>query len=260
MSKYIDAEKLSKNEVWRDCVCNPRYEVSSLGRVRNKKRGNILKQNTSLYGYHTVCLSESGRRNGITRTVHRLVANAFIPNPENKREVNHIDGNKKNNNVNNLEWVTTKENINHAIKNGLLTPWEYKHTLVKKEQLVEMHGLRKLGLTYEEIGKIMGICPSAVSYRIKHKSYKYSYNESDFAQWVNVFCEQNKSRYAKHPRRPTYGGVPKRVIKKDMDGNVVERYDSVTAASKANNIARGAVSNNLNGYTKTCGGYKYEYE
>jgi len=72
MNKYIDADKLSENEVWRDCVCNPRYEVSSLGRVRNKKRGNILKQNTSLYGYHTVCLSESGRRMKIFDTKHGL--------------------------------------------------------------------------------------------------------------------------------------------------------------------------------------------
>ena len=260
MRKYIDADKLSENEVWRDCVCNPRYEVSSLGRVRNKKRGNILKQNTSLYGYHTVCLSESGRRNGITRTVHRLIANAFIPNPENKREVNHIDGNKKNNNVNNLEWVTTKENIKHAIKNNLLTPWEYKHTIVKKEQLVEIHGLRRLGLTYEEIGKIMGVCPSAISYRIRHNSYEYIFDKDDFEKDVVAFCELNKDKYKKHPRKPTYGGVRKRVIKKDINGNIVARYASVTEASKANNIAQGAVSNNLNGRTKICGGFKYEYE
>lgn len=258
--KYIDAEKLSSKEIWRDCAINARYEVSSLGRVRNKKRGNLLTQRLSLFGYYTVCLSEHGRKNGKTKPVHRLVALTFIPNPENKREVNHIDGNKKNNNVSNLEWATPKENINHAIKNGLLTPWEYKHTLVKKEQLVKMHGLRRLGLTYKEIGEIMGICPSAVSYRIRHESYKYSYNESNFEQEVNIFCELNSSKYTKHPRRPTYGGIPKRVVKKDSDGNIIGLYSSVTEASKENNIARSAVSNNLNGYTKLCGGFKYEYE
>ena len=54
--------------------------------------------------------------------VHRLVANAFIPNPENKRCINHKDGNKKNNNINNLEWVSYSENMKHAYRTGLAIP------------------------------------------------------------------------------------------------------------------------------------------
>lgn len=260
MNKYIDADKLSENEVWRDCTINTKYEVSSMGRVRNKKRGNLLTQRLSLFGYYTVCLSEPGRKNGKTKPVHRLVALAFIPNPQNKREVNHIDGNKKNNSVHNLEWATPKENINHAIKNGLLTPWEYGHTVVKKEQLIEMHGLRLLGLTYKEIGDIMGICQTAVSKRIREKSYRFHYDDNEFKALVEQFISDNKNKYTKHPRKPTYGGVPKNIIQKDINGNVVARFNSVTEASRTNNIARTAVSNNLNGYTKLCGGFKYEYE
>lgn len=258
--KYIDADRSFQNEEWRTCPYNSNYEVSDIGRVRNKRRGNIISQRVNHCGYATVTLGEPGFAHGKTKRVHRLVAEAFIPNPNNKLEVNHIDGNKLNNVPTNLEWVTSKENMNHALNNGLRTPWEYKHTIVKKEQLVEIHGLRRLGLTYEEIGKIMGVCPSAISHRIRHNSYEYIFDKDDFEKDVVAFCELNKDKYKKHPRKPTYGGVCKRVIKKDINGNIVSRYASVTEASKANNIARGALSNNLNGRTKICGGFKYEYE
>ena len=70
-------------ERWTGSPDNPRYEISSRGRVRNKKRGNIIKQKITTDGYHRVCLSESGYRNGKSWSVARLVAKAFIPNPKN---------------------------------------------------------------------------------------------------------------------------------------------------------------------------------
>lgn len=86
------------------------YEVSNMGRVRNKD-GLILRGSySSRGGYHTVSLFKQGKK--IWRSVHRLVAIAFIPNPEHKPVVNHIDENKTNNCVSNLEWVTQKENMN----------------------------------------------------------------------------------------------------------------------------------------------------
>ena len=94
------------------------YEVSNHGRVRNTKSGRFL-QFADLNGYKIVRLSDKSI--GLkpkTTYVHRLVATAFIPNPENKKEVNHIDLNRSNNHVSNLEWVTTEENYNHAVING----------------------------------------------------------------------------------------------------------------------------------------------
>lgn len=98
-------------EIWKDIKgYEGLYQVSNMGRVR--RNGNILSLNTVGHGYHSVSLS----KNGIVRKIllHRLVAEAFIPNPENKPQVNHIDEDKTNNTLSNLEWVTAKENMSHG--------------------------------------------------------------------------------------------------------------------------------------------------
>lgn len=86
------------------------------GRLDNRK-GKQLRPSVDKDGYERVVLTKYGIRK--TYSVHKLVALAFIPNPENKTTINHIDGNKRNNNVSNLEWATEKENQNHKWKNGL---------------------------------------------------------------------------------------------------------------------------------------------
>lgn len=105
---------------WRDIVYDgfrTNYEVSNLGEIRNKIAGNILKMYFFRTGYCRITLSISGRRYDIS--IHRLVATAFIPNPENKPDVNHVNGIKTCNWAGNLEWATKKENIDHAIRTGL---------------------------------------------------------------------------------------------------------------------------------------------
>ena len=106
------------------------YEVSSLGRVRSLDRvvvdyrgieksvgGKILKPGVTNKGYYIVSLNSVDKRH--TLTVHRLVANAFVPNLDNKPQVNHINGIKTDNRICNLEWLTNEENMKHAINNGL---------------------------------------------------------------------------------------------------------------------------------------------
>ena len=104
-----------EEEIWKDIEEFPSYQASDLGRIRNKNRNNILSPIKDKDGYLKVHLNNDRT----IRFVHRLVAITFIPNPENKPQVNHKDGNKENNSVWNLEWCTSKENNMHALNTGL---------------------------------------------------------------------------------------------------------------------------------------------
>jgi hypothetical protein len=94
---------------WKTIENYPNYEISDCGMVLSHYSGNILKsQKHYIDGYLQVVLSKNGKLKNFT--VHRLVAQAFIPNPENKREVDHIDRDPSNNHISNLRWVTSSEN------------------------------------------------------------------------------------------------------------------------------------------------------
>lgn len=105
-------------------ICRETTEVLSVVDRTNTVKGTykILKQvnnsKKSTCNYYVVSLKQEGKK-AKNFFIHRLMAETFIPNPENKPQINHIDGNKLNNNINNLEWVTCAENVRHAIQTGL---------------------------------------------------------------------------------------------------------------------------------------------
>ena len=101
-------------EKWKVIDFASNYEVSNIGRVRNRKTQYILKGRETHNGYLQVSLKIDDNGKFMNKYIHRLVAQFWLENKE-KNEVNHKDGNKKNNNVNNLEWVTSKENSNHRV-------------------------------------------------------------------------------------------------------------------------------------------------
>lgn len=130
-------------EIWKDIKgYEGLYQISSFGNVKSLDRYIINKNGDKQYfpgkyltqgisdSYLKVTLSKNNKQR--TFRVHILVARAFIPNPENKPEVNHIDGNKKNNKVNNLEWNTRSENELHAYRNGLAKPSNKQKQAVAK--------------------------------------------------------------------------------------------------------------------------------
>lgn len=106
-------------ENWNTISEFPEYEISQNGLIRNKRTERVKIPYIGKRGYPVVSLQRDGKQ--YLRTVHILLARTFIPNPLNRMQVNHIDGNKTNYALSNLEWCTSKENMNHARLTGLHT-------------------------------------------------------------------------------------------------------------------------------------------
>lgn len=163
-------------EIWKDIKgFEGIYQVSDLGRIRSLDRLKLNKHNS--YTKVKGCIIKSFKKKGYpsvslsiyntkkTFSVHRLVADSFILNLENKREVNHINGIKTDNRVNNLEWVSSKENIKHAYKMGLMkNKFGEKHHGCKltEDQVIKIkYDLKEL--SHSEIAKMFNVNPSRIS-------------------------------------------------------------------------------------------------
>lgn len=117
-------------ELWKTINEFPNYEISNIARVRSKITGLIKIPSLGKRGYPILSFSKDGQK--CVRTLHRIFAIAWIPNPENKKEINHINGDKCDCSYANLEWATPSENIEHARRTGLhnsdgdKTVWQLK--------------------------------------------------------------------------------------------------------------------------------------
>jgi len=151
-------------EIWKDVVgFENHYEVSNFGNIRRKKSKRLRNINYSQI-YPTVLFSVEGIHK--TYRVHRIVACAFLPEEKGKTHINHINGNKKDNHVENLEWVTQAENNLHAYRSlNRIAPMQGKIAVNRKVNdfdIPKMDELNKFGIPTDEIGKMYGIDGSTI--------------------------------------------------------------------------------------------------
>jgi hypothetical protein len=166
-----------KGEIWKDIAgFEGIYVVSNMGRVKrimHRKNPTNTIMNTTLNqaGYHHLMLTVKGR--GYGKILSILVATAFIPNPENKPQVNHLKG-KDDNRAESLEWNTSKENINHAWRTGLCTAKKgEKHNLSKltEKEVLEIRAIK--GMSKREIATLYNIGETAVGKIINRQRWKH---------------------------------------------------------------------------------------
>ena len=167
----VQESVLEQTEEWRTVVGFPNYKVSNCGRVWGKKSERIL--NTALLkGYVRVGLRRDGRQ--FQCQVHHLVLGAFVEPRPPTRECNHIDGNKLNNRVANLEWVTRSENMKHAFRLGLNSvrgERSPRHKL-SAAQVLEIRRMASLGdITQRQIGLLFNV--TNISDIVRRKVWKY---------------------------------------------------------------------------------------
>ena len=169
-------------EVWKDVTgFEGLYQVSDLGRIKSLPRQcwmnskgktyrsvpeRIMKSSLIGKGYKMVYLSKDGRV--YSRLLARIVAEAFVPNPKNKPEVNHVDLDKLNCRASNLEWTTRLENMRHAYANGAIPFMEGERgggSKLKNEQVLAIRRRRKKGIRVKQLASEYGVHECAI-YRI----------------------------------------------------------------------------------------------
>lgn len=149
------------------------YEVSNLGKVRNKKSGRVLKPGINRQGYEIVSLSKNNVKR--MKRVSRLVAIHFIPNDNDLPQINHIDEDRRNNIVTNLEWVTPKQNANHGNRNRKISDVNNKPVmginLETGEKIIfpSTHATVQFGFNFQNVAQV------ARGERNTHKGFSWEY-------------------------------------------------------------------------------------
>lgn len=211
--------------------------IDEKGQCYNKKLKRYLKGSVLKNGYLSYMLTLS---NGIKKRLyaHRLVAEYFIPNNDiNKIQVNHIDGNKLNNNIENLEWVTPSENIQHAVSNGLIKTKTY-YCFDKNKNYIKSYTKKELEKEFGESADIV-LCTNSLIKNITRGFYWHDKQNNNFL--IQEDCKP---------------GVARTVYQYDLEYNLIGTYASAAEAARVNNFKTPSrISDVCNGRGKTYKGY-----
>ena len=166
-------------EIWKEIEdTQGKYQISNTGKVRNSLTKKERKQRTDRYNYKYLIVKINGRQKLLL--IHRLVAKAFIPNPNNYRYVNHIDENKSNNIESNLEWCTAKYNCNYGSRNNRISDSKCKPVIqysLDGKIIKEWHSIDAAANYYNVNRGAISACCRKVKYCHTAYGYKWEYKK-----------------------------------------------------------------------------------
>jgi hypothetical protein len=239
--KYEENNDL-EDEIWKQVILenvdmeNKQYFVSNLGRYKNSSGTIMSNYKVNENGYIRVYIFNK------TYALHRLVALTFIENPENKEQVNHIDGNKLNNAVSNLEFVTNQENQIHKFQIGLGNNFTRKIT----QYDLQMNKIKDFN-SIVEASKELNIGKSNIRGLLTN-------NGKSAGGFIFKYLEDNN-----HYEPVKLNNKGRNVVQYDLDMKIIKVFNSIVEAAKELNIHKNNIWGVIHNYRKTSGGFIFKY-
>jgi len=231
------------------------YKINKNGEVLSIRSKKLLKAGKNRQGYMNVVLTKNGRSK--TYKVHRLVAIAFIPNPNNYPIINHKDENKTNNKVENLEWCTSKYNSNYG------AAIERRSEAIKRSPVKQRKSVLQLSLigdvireyrSTKEAAEVTGIDRRQISRSINHIG-----KQAHGFLWVLKENYNNGTDYAKIHKQITSHPKPKRIAQFTKEVKFIKEWESIKSAHLNLGIRFSSISSCLNGRYTQAGGYMWKF-
>ena len=217
----------------------PYYSINKQGEVFSSLSGKNLKTYIANVGYPTVDLVKIKGDGGNAVSLHRLLALTFIPNPINHLEVNHIDGNKLNFSLSNLEWVSASENVRHAFTTGLAS----KKASIPYEDIPSIIGMLLIGYNWSDLQKQYGVSDPSIIRKLIRRDYQRKGRLSVYQQLCTIVKNRNITARSK----------PLRVVNQD---GTTTFFGSLNEAARVLSINTGTIHSNID---KSYNGWEFSY-